>query len=135
MSLKNVLDTARRLGIPVVITDEEGEAAQVVMPFEDFAAMVGATSPAPRKPRITRSQEDDEEIAQALADLTLEHFTEQESSMADESRAPFTVPEQRNDNIRPSEKRPQDDLAMAVTPEDLLEDHFYLEPIDDEKTL
>jgi hypothetical protein len=135
MSLKNVLDTARRLGIPVVITDETGEAAQVVMPFEDFAAMVGATSPAPRKPRVTRSREQDEEIAQALAELTLEHFNEQDAPMADEPRIPISVPEQRNDNIRPSEKRLQDELGMSVTPEDLLEDRFYLEPIDDEKTL
>jgi SpoU rRNA methylase family enzyme len=135
MPIKNVLDTARRLGIPVVIMDEAGEAAQVVMPFEDFAAMVGATSPAPRKPRVTRDREDDEEVAQALAELTLERFNEQESSMPDEIRIPVSTPEQRVESTRFSDKRLQDELGVGVSPGDLLEDHFYLEPIDDEKIL
>ena len=121
MPLQHVLDTARRLGIPVVITDEAGDAAQVVMPFDDFAAMVGASSPAPkRKPRAvppppaspspTREPISDE-IAEALADIQFEGIREE----------PFT----------------RDDVAKAPPPSDdgFLEEKFYLEPLDDEESL
>jgi len=119
MSLKNVLETARKLGIPVVITDEEGDAAQVVMPFEDFAALVGATSPSPRsnaKPQATsrHAQAMEDEVAQALADLTIERLNEQANVVAEHI-------EQEVEAAKPSEG--------------FLEDKFYLEPLDDEAPL
>jgi hypothetical protein len=43
MSLINVLNTARKLGIPVVITNDRGKSPQVVLPFEDFVSMVNGS--------------------------------------------------------------------------------------------
>jgi hypothetical protein len=123
MSLKNVLDTARKLGIPVVITDEEGEAAQVVMPFEDFAALVGATSPSPRpsatssrKPRVTSQAANptEDEVAQALADLTIERLSDQANQAAE---------------------RLEQEMGVRKSDEGFLEDKFYLEPLEDEDSL
>lgn len=114
MSLKNVLDTARRLGIPVVVTNEDGEAAQVIMPFEDFAAMVGATSPLSRKPRVTKKDKGEDEIAEALADLTIERMS---------------------DKVREAADRLERDMGVRENDQGFLEDRFYLEPIDDEKTI
>jgi len=112
--MKHVLDTAKRLGIPIIIMDEEGEAAQVVMPYEDFAAMVGHATPAPHKPRVVKKAKDEDEIAQALADITFERVTDQVKEAAD---------------------RLERDIGVRQTDQGFLEDRFYLEPLDDEKTI
>lgn len=115
MSLNHILDTARKLGIPVVITNERGESPQVVMPFEDFASMVGVSRPIAGKPRITDREEVEEErdeIAQALADLTMERFDEQAN-----------------------EPLPSLDVDDPEAPEErFLEDHFYFEPLEDKES-
>jgi hypothetical protein len=119
MSLNHILDTARKLGIPVVITNERGESPQVVMPFEDFASMVGVSRPGAGKPRITdrmEIEEERDEIAQALADLTMERFDEQ----ADE---PI-----------PSMDEGQEEEPGAAE-EGFLEDNFYFEPLEDKESL
>ncbi|HWQ99897.1 MAG TPA: hypothetical protein VN397_03570 [Candidatus Methylomirabilis sp.] len=130
MSLKHVLETAKRLGIPVVITDDSGEAAQVVMPFDDFAAMVGHATPPPRKntlspsialgtghaeePRVTKKRKGEDEIAEALADLTIERMSDQAREATD---------------------RLERDMGVRENSQGFLEDRFYLEPIDDEKSI
>ncbi|MFA5130207.1 MAG: hypothetical protein WC477_04825 [Patescibacteria group bacterium] len=79
MGLNHILDTARRLGIPVVITNERGESPQVVMPFDDFASMVGMASPKEKtnRPRISPQEATDDEIAKTLADLAFEDMERQ----------------------------------------------------------
>lgn len=125
MSLKNVLETARKLGIPVVVTDEAGEAAQVVMPFDDFAAMVGATTPVSRKPRLNTEsastrvtrvpiKREEEEMNRIFADL-------------DRADAKGEKPLSIDDLNRLSESEPSDDPTA--------EEKFYLEPVDDEDPL
>jgi len=113
MNLSHILDTARKLGIPVVITNERGESPQVVMPFEDFASMVGVSmSTKPKNhPRITPSNDQKDEVSEVLADLALEDI----------------------------ERRFQAELAAAQEQEPgeqqsegLLEDQFTFEPIADE---
>jgi hypothetical protein len=116
MSLNHILDTARKLGIPVVITNEEGKSPQVVMPFEDFASMVGVSRPVSSKPRITDkvvAEEEHDEIAQALADLTMERLDE-------EGTEPPVSPMKQE--------------APEVTDDRFLEDNFYFEPLDDKES-
>lgn len=115
MSLKHILDTARKLGIPVVITNEQGESPQVVMPFEDFASMVGVSRPISGKPRVTErkaKEEEKNEIAQALADLTMERIEH----------------ETRDDTSPTGSGELQD-----VPDERFLEDNFYFEPLEDKE--
>jgi hypothetical protein len=126
MSLHHVLDTARKLGIPVVITTQTGEAAQVVMPFDDFAAMVNISSPSGAKSRAARSartpapttipirQEDRDDIANAMAELDINHFQEEES---------------------PAIPPPIESSKDSLMDEGFLEEKFYLEPLDDEESL
>jgi hypothetical protein len=123
MPLQHVLETARKLGIPVVITDEAGDAAQVVMPFDDFAAMVNATSPTspktrkapPSEPRtIPIRDEREDEIDLALEELQFQGIREE--------------PLVRENPVK---------VPPAETPKDgeFLEDKFYLEPLNDEESL
>jgi len=109
MSLSNILDTARKLGIPVIITNDRGESPQVIMPFEDFASMVGVTTSASKRPRVSTTEKDeDEEIAQALADIAREE-------------------------VERATKREEKPVEMPSSgKEEFIEDRFYFEPIDEE---
>jgi hypothetical protein len=113
MNLSHILDTARKLGIPVVITNERGESPQVVMPFEDFASMVGVSMAVKPKnhPRISPDDSQDDEASEVLADLAIGDL----------------------------ERRFQEELAAAHVEEPgerpaegLLEDQFTFEPVVDE---
>jgi hypothetical protein len=115
MSLNHILDTARKLGIPVVITNERGESPQVVMPFEDFASMVGVSRPITGKPRVTdkvEAEEGRDEIAQALADLTIERIEHEVEEPVSPSGAG----------------------APEASDERFLEDNFYFEPLEDKES-
>ena len=122
MSLQHVLATAKKLGIPVVITNEAGEGSQVVMPFDDFAAMVGNQTPAVHSkskvntPRVvatgpTSRIDERDEIAEALSEIQFEGLREE----------PFT----RDDLSAPS-PAPSSGLS---------DDKFYLEPIEEKEDL
>ncbi|MCW1891840.1 MAG: hypothetical protein KIH65_001180 [Candidatus Uhrbacteria bacterium] len=113
MSLTSILDTARKLGIPVVITNDRGDAPQVVMPFEDFASMVGVNLQKERKPRLTSIPKTKDEVVQALEDL------KEEGRIPDEEM--FGVSSEEIVNLPPEADR-------------LLEDHFYFEPLDDKES-
>lgn len=114
MSLASILDTARKLGIPVVITNDQGLAPQVVMPFEDFASMVGVTTPSrERKPRLTSIPKTKDEVIQALEGLKGERIPDDEI---------FDVSVEEEVVAEPSEA------------DQLLEDHFYFEQLDDKES-
>ncbi len=110
MSLQHVLATAKKLGIPVVITNEAGEASQVVMPFEDFAAMVGSVTPVARKPRISPVVDEEEDLEQVLSAIDFE--PSQEPPM-----------------------RPPVSPSGPTSPISSSDDKFYLEPIEDKEDL
>ena len=118
MSLQHILGTARKLGIPVVITNDRGESPQVVMPFEDFASMVGvqmSKTPQPQSRReiVTEQIEDD------FSDLNLDEI--EEIPMGDLS-------ELEREEIGEID-REGDGKEEGKS----LEDEFYFEPIDDKE--
>jgi len=41
MSLQNVFESARKMGVPVIVTDPSGREPMVVLPLEQFEAMNG----------------------------------------------------------------------------------------------
>ena len=43
MSLSRIFESARRLGVPVIVTDSAGRDPLVVLPLEQFEAMAGET--------------------------------------------------------------------------------------------
>jgi hypothetical protein len=147
MSIHRILKAARRIGIPVVITNERGESPQVVMSFEDFSSMVRSSGRAFKKPRITdrSDQEEDDEIAQALADITMERM--------DREADDFSAGDDDDDDLDELDIDELNALSMDMMEEDehteedartnapeskpenkderFLEDHFYFEPLED----
>jgi hypothetical protein len=111
MSLQRVLETARRTGTPVIITDVGGREPMVVMPLEQFEAL---TSEAPSRPtghsagHLSLSKE--ERVERVLAEM---------AATRSEERA--------NDAAHKIES-----LSIEVPADDLtLEERFYLEPVED----
>jgi len=62
MSLNKILASAQKLGMPVVITDRQGENAQVVMPFDDFLALTHSVTGEGRHGMASGSFEDLEDF-------------------------------------------------------------------------
>jgi len=124
MSLNHILETARKLGIPVILTNDRGDAPQVIMPFEDFASMVGVSAaPVGKRPRLSKAgDEEDEEIAQALADLARE---EMERKIHREPVAPAAGAEAPLTDEEIESLAAQDAL--------MLEEKFSFEPIEEEE--
>lgn len=107
MSLQRVLETARRTGTPVIITDVSGREPMVVMPIEQFEALTGE-APARQAPRPTLSKE--ERVERVLAEMAAQRSEER-----------------MNDAALKIES-----LSLEVPADDLtLEERFYLEPVED----
>ncbi|MFZ2804591.1 MAG: hypothetical protein WA001_05200 [Patescibacteria group bacterium] len=115
MSLQRIFESARKLGVPVIITDPAGREPLVVLPLEQFEALAGegmvgqppkASSKSPKK---SKEELRVEEILAAQA---------------------MDIVEARMDEVA------SDLVAQGVegseTPGITVEERFYLEPVDDE---
>ena len=104
MSFSNVLQNAKKYGFPLVITDAEGRDPYVLLPFDQFDAMMSSTP-----------------LREAVIPRVIEDVIEDEMET------------QRNTKIQSTaeslEKRSTELENSAVLSE---EEKFYLEPIDDE---
>lgn len=49
MSLQRVFESARKLGLPVVVTDPSGREPFVLLPLDQFEALTGETERMPQK--------------------------------------------------------------------------------------
>ncbi|MEO5927136.1 MAG: hypothetical protein ABIO72_00510 [Patescibacteria group bacterium] len=107
MSLQRVLETARRTGTPVIMTDVSGRDPMVIMPLEQFEALTGEVPSRPA-PRPTVSKE--ERVERVLAELAAQR-TEERTNDAALKIESLSV------------EMPGDDLT--------LEERFYLEPVED----
>lgn len=115
MSLQRVLETARKTGTPVIITDVAGREPMVILPLEQFEAMAGdgdgrGPSSESRVERGPVSQE--ERVVRVLEEIAAERAetrVEQESPINVESLS-----------------------VEGPVPQDIsLEERFYLEPLED----
>ncbi|MFH1077851.1 MAG: hypothetical protein V1745_01035 [Patescibacteria group bacterium] len=121
MSLQRVLETARKTGTPVILTDMAGREPMVILPLEQFEAMAGiateTSKPAHRSPvasqesRPSTKKHDLEVVDEAFADLAAERLKSHVEQVAVQIES---MAERR------SEK--------AEIP---LEERFYLEPEED----
>lgn len=116
MSLQRVFESARKLGVPVIVTDPGGREPMVVMPLEQFEAMAGESTSAPvvksGSAPTTQKSKEELRVEQILADQASHVAQDRMEEVAGE----FTV-------------------ASSGTPENpeiSLEERFYLEPVDDE---
>ena len=50
MSLQRVFESARKMGVPVIVTDPSGRDPLVVLPLEQFEAMSGEQLPTQNRP-------------------------------------------------------------------------------------
>lgn len=108
MSLQRVLETARRTGTPVIITDVGGREPMVVMPLEQFEALTGETPARQSSHHQPLSKE--ERVERVLAEMAANRSEERANDAA----------------------LKMESLSLELPADDLtLEERFYLEPVDD----
>lgn len=104
MSLQRVFESARKMGVPVIITDPSGREPMIVLPLEQFEAMAGetrgsATSTTSRPAPVQKSEEIHVNPIPGLSKEAQESF----------------------------------DALVMENPEIPLEERFYLETVDEGK--
>jgi hypothetical protein len=128
MSWQRILESARRNGFPVIVTDIAGREPMVVMPFDAFEEMNEAY-------HTTIDQWEG-----GLDEVEYSDVPESESSEApwtEEGADPNAAPVAQEAAPTPeSNKTASDHWPESSTEEDVshlsMEDRFYLEPVDED---
>ena len=103
--MQRILETARKMGLPVIVTDIAGREPMVVMPLEQFEAMAGTgAGEIVSEPIKTTPPRYEEPI--------VDDFSPKQGKKEDVTRPITSTPE-------------PDDLS--------LEERFYIEPLADEE--
>ncbi len=106
MSIQRVFESARKLGVPVIMTDPAGREPMVVLSLEQFEAMIGEGHPAhSQQPAHPQSVP----VSPAISGQQVNHVT----------KIPLDTQESLDSSDTDSSDIP-------------LEERFYLEPVDDE---
>lgn len=124
MSLQRVLETGRKIGMPVIITDLSGRDPMVILPLEQFEAMAGTaqkgTSVTKKAPvELPRRVPPSSDSAFSLTDSAEQAFADMTAERA---------------KARVEEAATQLEAVVAKSPENpdfSLEERFYLEPVED----
>jgi hypothetical protein len=120
MSLQRVFESARKLGVPVIMTDPAGREPMVVLTLEQFEAIAG-TNEAVKEPVQTNGRRGRPASRRPAESPKDEDFIFQ----TDE---PGSRP-------MPTEPLLEDFPSQAPTEAEIsLDERFYLEPLDDGKT-
>lgn len=111
MSMQRVLETARKFGLPVIVTDVAGRDPMVMMPLEQFEALTDGGSPV-SEPRMMAEvpRPMDQEVRIPIVREKVEFSSVSEQKTAEESPKTSDVP------------------GADLT----IEEQFFLEPVDDE---
>lgn len=128
MSLNNILASAQKLGMPVVITDRQGENAQVVMPFDDFLALTHSVTGEGKQGIASGSLDDldlDDDFSHGSQQMDFSVGELDGEIQAEMDRASAMEDEQTLFAGDPFSKAP-DSGAM--------EEKFYLEPLGEEES-
>lgn len=127
MSLNTILASAQKLGMPVVITDRQGENAQVVMPFDDFVALAQSATGEGKYGMASGSRDDldlgafaveEDPMAFSMGDLDEEIQTEMDRAAASQSESQKGL-----FSADPFSSVPSDSVEAGM------EEKFYLEPL------
>ena len=112
MSFQRVLETARKTGFPVIVTDIAGREPMVILPLEQFEGMLETGETSGRSP----SKE-----AQHSQEIVTVPISESVSS----SQAEKLAKEPGSVRLEAISESPSDEGEIP------LEERFYLEPVDD----
>lgn len=114
MSWQRVIETARKTGMPIIITDPAGREPMVILPLEQFEAMV--SEPVTKTRSVSQPS--------PLSDLLVSRKQEVDDILAEQMAQQF---KNRMENAASS----LESMTDLSSPEIPLEEGFYLEPIED----
>ena len=127
--MQRILETSRKLGLPVIVTDVAGREPMVVLPLEQFEAMAGAGS----EPVAAPAARDQAEAENRSYTTNRSNRTYSPAGGAQPQAADATYEaalgvlerhaEQSLQNASKKDEKTDEELPM--------EDRFYIEPLDD----
>jgi hypothetical protein len=151
MSLIHILKTARKIGIPVVITNDRGKSPQVVMPFEDFASMVNGSGACLRHSceecvfdmddEDEEDEDEDEDMPSieemnrwAMEEMEEEAYELSPKEIEELDKKSVEVEKITVEPLAQSKESEAKEAKGDVEPTSVsLEDQFYFEPIQDKE--
>lgn len=122
MSLQRIFESARKLGVPVIMTDSQGREPLIVLPLEQFEAMVG--------------EEGRMEVGGGSARKSMAFGSE-----SIEPRVSIIKEERQLEDSSNIEEVPQKVQLEMISNREVdnseisLEERFYLEPIEDKDAI
>lgn len=118
MSWPQVFKTARRLGAPVIVTDQAGQDPLIILSLEIYEGLADQEGTAKRQPR-SRSTEPDESIFELQPEEALPVTSSR--ILAKESQ-----------KIQDETEIGEQEAEVGNNQEISLDERFYFEPLDDE---
>ncbi|MCE9585855.1 hypothetical protein K8R04_00880 [Candidatus Uhrbacteria bacterium] len=120
MSFQRILETARRMGSPLIVTDAAGREPMVIMALQTYERLgEGVSQATSRKPQNSKPESEEPTVTEFA---TMAPQTSSEAPIKQES-APV---------LREIAIQVMDSPEMAQDSEISLEERFYLEPTDEE---
>jgi len=127
MSWQRILESARRNGFPVIVTDIAGREPMVIMPFDAFEEMNEAY-------QVSLKAWEDEGESVEYSDLEPDPEAAFDAPLPSYSEEGEVTVENREDSTQSVDEPSHE--GRSQTSEDVshlsMEDRFYLEPVDDE---
>lgn len=124
MSLQRVFESARKLGLPVVVTDPAGREPMVVLSLEQFEAMAGATD---NVTEVSRPIPASKPLKPGRKDTDMPVVSGQTGLSSYENELPKS-------EDRPEPTLEEIQVPSQSNPEISLDERFYLEPLEDGST-
>ncbi|MDD5437956.1 MAG: hypothetical protein PHC70_02310 [Patescibacteria group bacterium] len=118
MSWPKILKTARRLGAPVIVTDQAGLDPMIILPLEAYEGLIGEDEGAKRPSRSKRG-----EIDESIFEIP------SEEGMPIMNLDEMPQPSQKDEKLEALKGQESEE---GENPEISLEERFYFEPLEDE---
>src|SRR5262245_33195529 len=114
MSLQRVLETARKTGLPVIVTDVAGREPMVILPLEQYEALTDSEETvAPSLPKVAQPR-------QEIKTVPLPIDADEGVNVLSESKESTSV---RLEAVAEQSLEDEEEIP--------LEERFYLEPVED----
>lgn len=122
MSWQHVFKTARRLGTPVIVTDQAGDDPLIILPLDAYDELVGqAGVEKPVSKPNRRSVEPDERV-----ESVFEIPIEEEPPVLRSKNLAETRQKESTEPVEETDGKEEEDQGIS------LDERFYFEPLEDE---
>jgi len=122
MSWQSVFKTARRLGAPVIVTDQAGEDPLIILPLDIYDELVGQAEVVKPIRKPSRRSAEPDERAESIFEIPFED----ESPIVRSKDLAETRQKEPMEPVEETEAKEGENQGIS------LDERFYFEPLEDE---